>query len=88
MMLKKAYHQFRREIAVYHLVLKHPQTPRLAKWLLGLAVAYALTPFDLFPDFIPIIGHLDDAVIIPGLVIIARRLIPKDVMEECRKAVL
>jgi len=86
-MFKEAYNSFRQEIEIYRLVLKHPRTPRMAKWLLGLAVAYALMPFDLIPDFIPVIGHLDDVVIIPGLVILARRLIPKDVIEECRQTV-
>jgi uncharacterized membrane protein YkvA (DUF1232 family) len=75
------------ELAVYRLVLKHPHTPLLAKMLLGLAVGYALLPFDLIPDFIPVLGHLDDLVIVPGLVILAMWLIPQDVITECRKEV-
>jgi len=75
------------ELAVYRLVLKHPHTPMLAKVLLGLAVGYALLPFDLIPDFIPVLGHLDDLVIVPGLVILALWLIPKEVVAECRKEV-
>ena len=65
-------------------MLKHPRTPRLSKFLLALAVGYALLPFDLIPDFIPLIGHLDDLVIVPILVIVALKIIPKDVVEECR----
>ncbi len=49
-------------IQVYQLVLRDPRTPRLAKILLGLAVGYVLLPFDLIPDFIPVIGHLDDLI--------------------------
>jgi uncharacterized membrane protein YkvA (DUF1232 family) len=75
------------ELAVYRLVLKHPRTPLLAKVLLGLAVGYALLPFDLIPDFIPVLGHLDDLVIVPGLVILAMWLIPQEVVAECRKEV-
>ena len=86
-MLREAYARFRREIRVYQAVLQDPRTPRPAKWLLGAAIAYALSPIDLIPDFIPVIGHLDDAVIVPGLIVLAVRLIPRDVLEDCRSRV-
>lgn len=84
MRLKEIAVRFKREFAVYRCVLKHPQTPFLAKCLLGLAVGYALLPFDLIPDFIPVIGHLDDLVIVPGLVVMALWLIPDAIVAECR----
>jgi uncharacterized membrane protein YkvA (DUF1232 family) len=75
---------FKRELKVYQLVLKDRRTPRLAKFLLGFAIGYTLTPFDLIPDFIPIIGHLDDAIIVPTLIVLAMKLVPKEVVAECR----
>nr|WP_034381023.1 YkvA family protein [Herbaspirillum sp. CF444] len=63
---------------------KHPQTPVMAKIVCVLAVAYALSPIDLIPDFIPVIGYLDDALLVPALIWIAVKLIPKNVLEECR----
>jgi uncharacterized membrane protein YkvA (DUF1232 family) len=75
---------FKREFAVYRCALRHPLTPLAARLLLGAAVGYALLPFDLIPDFLPLIGHLDDLVIVPGLVWLALRLIPSAVMDECR----
>ncbi len=78
---------FKREIAVYRAIAGHPQTPRLAKWLLGAAIGYALMPFDLIPDFLPVIGHLDDAVIVPGLIIWALKIVPPAIVRECRESV-
>ena len=83
--LAEARRAFKREFEFYKRLAKHPRTPRLAKTCLGLAIGYALLPFDLIPDFIPVIGHLDDALIVPGLVLLALRLVPEDVKTECRQ---
>ena len=86
--LKSATAALHRELKVYQLVLKDPRTPRRAKIFLGLAVGYALTPFDLIPDFIPFIGYLDDVIIVPALVYIALKMVPKKVIEDCRQKAL
>ena len=83
--LKAVGKTLKRELQVYQLVLKDVRTPQPAKWLLGLAVGYALLPFDLIPDFIPVIGHLDDVIIVPLLVIIALKLVPAEVVADCRR---
>jgi uncharacterized membrane protein YkvA (DUF1232 family) len=82
--LKKTGHEIKREIKVYRRVLKDTRTSKIAKILLGLAIGYLLLPFDIIPDFIPVIGHLDDLIIVPALVIIALKMIPKEVIEDCR----
>jgi uncharacterized membrane protein YkvA (DUF1232 family) len=66
-------------------VLRHPQTPLGGKVLLGLAIGYLLLPFDLIPDFIPVIGHLDDVIIVPGLIYLALKMIPNEIILECRE---
>jgi uncharacterized membrane protein YkvA (DUF1232 family) len=86
-MLKKARElaeSFKRELTVHRRVLADPRTPVSAKIFLGLAIAYLCTPFDLIPDFIPVLGHLDDAVIVPALVYAALRLIPQELVAEHR----
>ena len=60
---------FKRELTVYRRVLADARTPVSAKIFLGLAIAYLCMPFDLIPDFIPGLGHLDDLVIVPALVL-------------------
>ena len=85
--LKKLGKQLKREIKVYRLVARDKRTPRLGKIVLGLAIGYAVLPFDLIPDFIPVFGYLDDVIIVPILFTIAIKLIPKGVIEDCRKKI-
>lgn len=66
-----------------HLALRHKKTPWLAKAIAAFALIYAISPIDIIPDFIPIVGYLDDLLILPGLITICIHLIPKDVMAEC-----
>jgi uncharacterized membrane protein YkvA (DUF1232 family) len=76
--------RFKKEIKFYQSVLYDPRTPKLSKFFLGMAVGYALNPIDLIPDFIPILGYLDDLIIVPGLIFIAVKLIPKKLLQEYR----
>jgi uncharacterized membrane protein YkvA (DUF1232 family) len=63
----------------------HPQTPWYAKAMGGLVVAYALSPIDLIPDFIPVLGYLDDVIILPVLIWLTVRLLPPQVLVEARQ---
>ena len=63
---------------------RHPGTPWLAKALGVFVVAYALSPIDLVPDFIPVLGYLDDVLLLPALIWLAIRLLPPEVLAECR----
>ena len=63
---------------------KHPRTPWYAKALGVFVVAYALSPIDLIPDFIPVLGYVDDVLLLPGLIWLAIRLLPTEVLVECR----
>jgi len=82
--LKSIGHDLKHELRVYQRVLKDSRTPKTAKCLLGLEVGYLLLPFDIIPDFIPVIGHLDDLIVVPVLVMIALKMIPKEIIEDCR----
>jgi len=72
------------ELGYYRCLIAHPETPRLARFLLGAAVAYFLAPIDLIPDFVPILGQADDLLIVPGLIWLALRLVPAEVSSSCR----
>jgi uncharacterized membrane protein YkvA (DUF1232 family) len=76
------------ELEVYRLLLKDKRTPLFAKITLGLAIGYLLLPFDVIPDWIPLLGQIDDVVIVPLLVFAALKFIPPYVIEECRQAIL
>lgn len=80
--------KLKKEIYALYLAYKSPKTSIFAKVLVVIIIAYAVSPIDFIPDFIPIIGYLDDLIILPLLIAFAIKLIPKDVMEECRKEAL
>ena len=80
--LSQIAHTLRQHLAFYTALYRDPRTPRTARLLLGAALAYAAFPFDLIPDFLPVIGHLDDALIVPGLILMALRFVPPEVYAE------
>ncbi len=77
--------ELKKNIATLSIALRHKRTPWYAKAVLLLVVSYALSPIDLIPDFIPVLGLLDDLLLLPLGIALALKLIPKDVWEECRQ---
>ena len=82
--LKVRAKQLKTDVPAVFLALKDKDTPIVAKVFAGLTVAYALSPIDLIPDFIPVLGYLDDVILLPMFVALTIKLVPKDVMERCR----
>jgi uncharacterized membrane protein YkvA (DUF1232 family) len=76
--------QVKTEIVALYLASKHPGTPWYAKVLAALIIGYALSPIDLIPDFIPVVGYLDDLIIVPAGITLLIKIIPGDILEECR----
>ena len=74
----------KRETLALYLAARHPQTPWYARLLVAAIVAYALSPIDLIPDFVPVLGLVDDVLLLPLGIALALRLVPADVMAECR----
>jgi uncharacterized membrane protein YkvA (DUF1232 family) len=83
--LKKRAAKLKRQIWALFLAWKDPGTPVLAKVVIAVTVAYAVSPIDLIPDFIPVLGQLDDLVILPLLIMLAIRLIPPAVTARTRR---
>ena len=82
---KQYARELKDETYALYLAYRHPDTPWLAKAFAGLVIAYASSPIDLVPDFIPILGYLDDLVLVPLGIAIALKMIPDAVMVECRR---
>lgn len=72
------------DIPAVFLALKEKRTPWYAKIIAAVVVIYALSPIDLIPDFIPVLGYLDDLVILPALIALCIKYIPKDIFDDCR----
>ncbi|RVD62613.1 YkvA family protein [Mesorhizobium sp. M7A.F.Ca.ET.027.03.2.1] len=75
----------KRDVHALYLAARDPRTPRYAKALAVCVASYALSPIDLIPDFIPVIGYLDDVILVPLGVLAVVRMIPPEVMAEHRK---
>ena len=85
MNLKERAASLKRDIPAVYLALKSKRTPVPAKLLAGLALTLALSPIDLIPDFIPVLGYLDDVLLLPGLIALTVKLIPPEVLADCRR---
>lgn len=78
----------KRDVVALWLAARDPRTPLAAKLVAGAVAAYALSPIDLIPDFVPVLGYLDDLLIVPLGILLAVRLVPGPLMAEFRAAAL
>ncbi len=81
---KQNARKLKNEIYAIYLAYRDPRTPWYARIFAASLVAYAFSPIDLIPDFVPLLGYLDDLVLLPLGILVARRMIPPEVLEECR----
>lgn len=84
MILKKRARQLKQDLPIIYLVWKDRDTPVLAKALAAMTAVYALSPIDLIPDFIPVLGLLDDVILLPALIVLTCKLIPDEIWERNR----
>jgi uncharacterized membrane protein YkvA (DUF1232 family) len=82
--LREWARRLRGEIAALWFCTRHPRTPFMAKALAAALVAYAFSPIDLIPDFIPVLGYLDELILLPIGIWLVLKLVPRDVLAECR----
>ncbi|XID94543.1 YkvA family protein [Paenibacillaceae bacterium WGS1546] len=83
--LKNNARKLKQELYVLYLAYRDSRVPRYAKLVAACVVAYAFSPIDLIPDFIPILGYVDDLLLVPLGIILAIKLIPSRVLEDCRE---
>ena len=83
--LREKVRQLKTDTYALYLAYKDPRVPWYAKVFVAIVVAYALSPIDLIPDFIPVLGYLDDFIIIPAGFYLSLKMIPREVLEECRE---
>jgi len=83
--LKQRARALKAEVLALYLAARHPRTPWYAKAFLAAIVAYALSPIDLIPDFIPVLGFVDEIVLLPFAIVLAVKMVPAEVMAECRE---
>jgi uncharacterized membrane protein YkvA (DUF1232 family) len=76
--------RLRNDTLALYFCARHRETPLAAKLFALLIAAYALSPIDLIPDFIPVLGYLDELILLPGAVWLCLRMVPPDVLAECR----
>lgn len=86
MNLKERAKKLKTDIPTIFLALKDKETPIIAKIFAGITVVYALSPIDFIPDFVPVLGYLDDVILLPALVALTIKLIPEEVLERNRKS--
>lgn len=82
--LRQRARALRVETLALYLVARDPRVPWHARLFVAVVVAYALSPIDLIPDFIPVLGYLDDLILVPLGIILALRMVPAAVLDECR----
>ena len=82
--LKERAQKLKTDIPAVFLALKEKRTPWYARIIAAVIVVYALSPIDLIPDFIPVLGYLDDLIILPALIVWCVKCIPCEVFEDCR----
>jgi uncharacterized membrane protein YkvA (DUF1232 family) len=82
--IKQKARELKKEVYVLYFAFRDKRTPCYAKAFSALVLAYAFSPIDLIPDFVPVLGYLDDLVIIPAGIAVALRMIPEKVMADAR----
>jgi uncharacterized membrane protein YkvA (DUF1232 family) len=83
--LKEKAKKITQDLSILYIAYKRKDVPIFAKIIIIAAIIYALSPIDLIPDFIPVLGYLDDLIILPLLIYVSIKIIPQNILEECKE---